>query len=32
MREKSPVVEEETASTRITVRRGTEIEVVEISN
>jgi len=32
MREKSPVVEEKTASTRIKVRRGTDIQIVEISN
>ncbi|MBE9477103.1 MAG: Flp pilus assembly protein CpaB, partial [Proteobacteria bacterium] len=32
MREKSPVVEEKTSSIRIKVRRGTDTEVVEISN
>ena len=32
MREKSPVVEGKTSSTRIKVRRGTDIQIVEISN
>lgn len=32
MREKSPVVEEKTSSTRIKVRRGTNMQIVEISN
>ena len=32
MREKSPVVEDKTTSTRIKVRRGTDIKIVEISN